>query len=299
MNQEVFLSPLKSRANISSKPFFISIDLEDFTYDTLRNLGLRTKTNYAALDKCYDVIKNFSKLYLNSSKFTFFTTGTLAREYPELVSRIHDDGNQISSHYNFHDLMYTQSDSEIEENILIAKESIKDACGKEPLGFRAPAFSIYPESINTYEILSKHFVYDSSYVLNNKYDDNFQKIFNSNKLKEFPIFTKKIFSKFDLKSGGTYFRLFSLGQIKSVMNHNLDNGFIPQVYLHPYDFLFRREFMVDLKSFISSKGIINGSSSYLRQHQWLSLRNKSTLRKLKKLSRDFSHLGTYESYLGL
>ena len=39
--------------------------------------------------------------------------------------------------------------------------------------------------------------------------------------------------------------------------------------------------MVDLKSFISSKGIINGSSSYLRQHQWLSLRNKSTLRKLK------------------
>ena len=42
--------------------------------------------------------------------------------------------------------MYTQSDSEIEENILIAKESIKDACGKEPLGFRAPAFSIYPKA---------------------------------------------------------------------------------------------------------------------------------------------------------
>ena len=39
----------------------------------------------------------------------------LLREYPELVSRIHDDGNQISSHYNFHDLMYTQSDSEIEK----------------------------------------------------------------------------------------------------------------------------------------------------------------------------------------
>ena len=40
------------------------------------------------------------------------------------------------------------------------------------------------------------------------------------------------------------------------------------VYPHPYDF-YSEEFMVDLKSFISSKGIINGSSSYLRQHQWL------------------------------
>lgn len=293
------MSPSENQVNKDSKPFFISIDLEDFTYDTLRNLNLDTKTNYAALDKCYEVIKNFSKNYLDSSKFTFFTTGTLAREYPELLSRITSDGHRISSHYNFHDMMYEQSDAEIEENILIAKDSIKNACGNYPLGFRAPAFSIYPDNMKTYEILSKHFVFDSSYVLNNKCDQNFLEIFDSNQLTEFPIFTKKLFSKFNLKSGGTYFRLFSLGQIKSVMNHNLDNGFIPQVYLHPYDFLFKREFMVDLISFISSKGIINGSSSYLRQHQWLSLRNKSTLRKLKKISHDFNHLGTYEDYLGL
>lgn len=302
MNQEVFLLPSKNRVKENSNKFFISIDLEDFTYDTLRSLGLGLKTNHKALESCYKTISDFSSKFLDNSKFTFFTTGTLAREYPELISKISADGNEISSHYNFHDLMYKQSLDEVEENIIIAKESIKNACGVIPRGFRAPAFSINPFNTDVYKLLAKHFTYDSSYILNDVNDQNYKKIFRKHPaidLIEFPIVTKKIFRLFNLKSGGSYFRFLPVNYIKSIMNVSLENNFIPQIYLHPYDLLYKREFMVDLKFFIQSKGIPSGLARYFRQHQWLSLGNKSTLKKLANISTKYEHLGTYESYLGI
>ena len=302
LNQEVFLLPSESRVKKNSNKFFISIDLEDFTYDTLRNLGRDLRTNHTALESCYKSISDFSSKFLDNSKFTFFTTGTLAREYPELISKISADGNEISSHYNFHDLMYKQSLDEVEENIIIAKESIKNACGITPRGFRAPAFSINPFNANVYKLLAKHFTYDSSYILNDINDKNYKKIFKEYPdldLIEFPIVTKKSLRLFNLKSGGTYFRLLPVNYIKSIMNVSLENNFIPQIYLHPYDLLHKKEFMVNLKFFIQSKGIPSGLVSYLRQHQWLSLGNKTTLKKLANISTEYEHLGTYKSYLGI
>lgn len=292
----------ENRAKKNSNKFFISIDLEDFTYDTLRSLGLGLRTNHTALESCYKSISDFSSKFLENSKFTFFTTGTLAREYPELISKISADGNEISSHYNFHDLMYKQSLDEVEENIIVAKESIKNACGIIPKGFRAPAFSISPFNTNVYKLLAKHFAYDSSYILNDTQDKNYKKIFKEHPaidIIEFPIVTKKSFRLFNLKSGGTYFRFLPVNCIKSIMNVSLENNFIPQIYLHPYDLLHKREFMVNLKSFIQSRGIPSGFVRYIRQHQWLSLGNKSTLKKLANISTEYEHLGTYESYLGI
>ena len=88
--------------------------------------------------------------------------------------------------------MYKQSLDEVEENIIIGKESIKNACGITPRGFRAPAFSINPFNANVYKLLAKHFTYDSSYILNDSMI-KLQKIFKEYPdldLIEFPIVTK-------------------------------------------------------------------------------------------------------------
>ena len=70
------------------------------------------------------MINNFLEKNFSNSKVTFFTTGTVARLAPDLLKQISNDGHEIASHYNYHDLMFKQSNNEIEKNLIEAKESI-------------------------------------------------------------------------------------------------------------------------------------------------------------------------------
>jgi hypothetical protein len=274
---------------------FLSIDLEDFTYDTYRNLGYEPLVNFEALEKSYEVINDFSKNFLDSKKITFFTTGTVALTHPKLLKRIVEEGHEIACHYHFHDMMTYQSIEEIESNLILAKKAISDACGVEPRGFRAPAFSIPNERIEIYQLLSKHFSYDSSYILNTENQSvdvlNSQEPFAKKDFIELPIITYKWLNRFNIKSGGTFFRLFSLNLIKKVLKQSSKEGQIPMIYLHPYDFLCELEFKVPLSTFLKKHSLIFGTYKYLRQFQWLKLNNKSTLKKLQKISTEYHHIG--------
>lgn len=274
---------------------FLSIDLEDFTYDTYRNLGHEPLVNFEALEKSYEVINDFSKNFLDSKKITFFTTGTVALTHPKLLKRIVEEGHEIACHYHFHDMMTYQSIEEIESNLILAKKAISDACGVEPRGFRAPAFSIPNERIEIYQLLSKHFSYDSSYILNTENQSvdvlNSKEPFTKKDFIELPIITYKWLNRFNIKSGGTFFRLFSLNLIKKVLKQSSKEGQTPMIYLHPYDFLCELEFKVPLRTFLKKHSIIFGTYKYLRQFQWLKLNNRSTLKKLQKISTEYNHIG--------
>lgn len=278
----------------------LSIDLEDFTYDIARTCGIRTRTNKDALDKCYLLVNEHLSKYHNGSKITFFTTGSLAREYPELLSRIFQDGHEIGSHYNYHDLMIDQSLNEIEDNLGIAKESIKRAVGVHPIGFRAPAFSIKPDDYDVFDLIGKYFKYDSSCVVHTREIDSFKENFYRNlntKLIEFPIVSNRKFL-LNIKSGGTFFRLFPYSFTKKVIDFNLKNNFLPQVYLHPYDLLANFEFGLSFKE-LKKMNFIRGGIKYFRQYQWLALNNRSTMKKLKLLSKEYTHVGTIRSHIGI
>lgn len=288
------MSQLEYRNN-KKNPLFLSIDLEDFTYDTYRNLGHEPLVNFEALEKSYEVINEFSKDFLDSKKITFFTTGTVALTHPKLLKRIVDEGHEVACHYHFHDMMTTQSIKEIESNLILAKKAISDACGVEPRGFRAPAFSIPNDRLDVYELLSKHFAYDSSYILNSENQSvellNSQDPFAKKDFVELPIITYRWLKSFNIKSGGTFFRLFSLNLIRKVLKQSNKAGQIPMIYLHPYDFLCELEFKVPLSTFIENHSFIHGIYKYLRQFQWLKLNNKSTLKKLQKISVEYDHIG--------
>lgn len=288
-------------AKLSLKPFYFSVDLEDFTYNLLRVLGHETETNFNALDLSYEVIRSFSKQKLDNKKITFFTTGILAKEYPELVQRIHSDGHEIACHYHFHDLMFLEDNSTIENNLVLAKEAIYKACGEEPKGFRAPVFSIPERRKDIFKVIERHFDYDSSYVIDlskRNFDDyKNEPPFNLTKLKEFPIVPKKIpLINFSVKSGGTFLRLFTKRNILRVMEFNYQLGFIPMVYLHPYDYLVNREFWVPFKNF-KSVGTLPAYIKYFRQSQWLMLGNKKVFSKLDYLLKHFDHQGRMDSLL--
>ena len=206
-------------------PFHLSIDFEDLSYDLLRSIGETPKVSFSALEISYDMMNKYSETKLMGKKLTFFTTGTVARTVPDILKQMVLDGHEVGSHYNLHDLMYKQSNYEIAKNLEIAKESIFKACGKEPIGFRAPVFSITPDRLDIFKEINKFFKYDSSHVYNlnlhnRQYYDSLEP-FNSIDLIEFPIVPKGyLMGKAQIKSGGTFLRLLSKKIIQDVMYFN-------------------------------------------------------------------------------
>jgi peptidoglycan/xylan/chitin deacetylase (PgdA/CDA1 family) len=136
----------------------------------MRSIGLEPRVNFDALMLGYKLANDFSLNKLSSKKLTFFTTGTVAETYPELLQEIVNDGHEVACHYHYHNLMFKESNDEINSNLELAKTAIFKACGDEPKGFRAPVFSIPRDRVDIFEVIEKHFLYDSSYVLYlNKY----------------------------------------------------------------------------------------------------------------------------------
>ena len=82
-------------------------------------LNRHNEINKEALWRSYEVINNFLKSKLNSSKITFFCTGILATEYPDLIRKISDDGHEITCHYYFHD---DDCDESLEEFEILKEE---------------------------------------------------------------------------------------------------------------------------------------------------------------------------------
>jgi polysaccharide deacetylase family protein (PEP-CTERM system associated) len=94
---------------------------------------------------------------------TFFIVGKLAQEYPDLVSRIADAGHEIGSHGQTHTPLFDLTPDAFRSELQRSVEHIQAATGQRPIGFRAPNFSITPETRWAFEILEDEgFVYDSS-----------------------------------------------------------------------------------------------------------------------------------------
>lgn len=93
-------------------------------------------------------------------KATFFIPGWVIEKYPHLARRIHDEGHEIGHHGYLHEWV-DPTDSEKEEAILTKGiEIIKGITGKNPAGYRSPAWEL---SENMLRLLPKYgFEYSSN-----------------------------------------------------------------------------------------------------------------------------------------
>ena len=237
---------------LKKKPFYLSIDFEDFYYDSLRALNLNNpKIKEDALIKSYKRIKYICEKYLEDKKITFFVTGIVAKKMPHLIKEIYDDGHEISCHYNFHDNIFESNRKEFAHNLDEAIKIIENIIGEKPLGFRAPNFAINPNNTWAYEELSSRFLYDSSFKTSLKISDltrqkNF--LYNNHKLEEFFIYEMPyIKNLLKIKSGGTFLRLFPSSVTISSMNESYDMGHVPLLYLHPYELTLNHDFWIAWK----------------------------------------------------
>jgi len=270
------------------KPFYFSIDLEDFCYDLKRSLGdPKPSSNLEALEKSYRIIQKFSEDYLDGKKITFFTTGILAKKHPEFLKRIHEDGHEIGCHYNFHDNIFLSNRKEFSNQLDQAISSIEKAIGEKPIGFRAPNFAINPENKWAYEELALRFKYDSSYQTSSNIED--VDYFNNLNLKEFFIYVMPILrGKFNFRAGGTFFRLFPSSTTIKCMVEGSSMGHVPLLYLHPYE--FTPDFWVTWKE-LSFMPFIERLIIWFRQLQWCWLGHRSVKKKIKDIVALFEHQG--------
>jgi peptidoglycan/xylan/chitin deacetylase (PgdA/CDA1 family) len=286
---------------MSKIPFYFSVDFEDYYHDKRREMGHKNPLyKIDALWKSYEKINNICNSYFNSKKFTFFTTGVVAKEAKDLVKKIFDDGHEVACHYNFHDSIHRTNRSDFSHNLDIAIENIGNATGTKPLGFRAPNFDIQPEDDWAYEEISKRFEYDSSYITDlpiNKICPSRKFNFKKSNLNEFFIYTRSYFTgKFKLRSGGTFLKLFPADLTIQTMKKSYENGHHVLLYMHPYEFLKDAEFMIpfnDFKKYTFPKNVIK----YLRQIQWHKVGNNSVEKKIKKITTLFEHQGPMQNIL--
>ena len=265
---------------------YLSIDFEDFHHDFKRSLGI-WKSGPIKSDYLWEKYNQINTIYKNSndkkgSFGTFFCTAILAEKEPGLIRKIAEDGHEIACHYYYHDIMENQNAGDIEKNLSYAKNLLEEVSGKAVLGFRAPNFSINKTNPIQYKIVEKLFKYDSSFFCTTKKQLNlFKNKMGIKNLEILPIFSKKFLGR-NLRLGGTFLKLFPFLYTKWMTNKAIENGFVPHIYLHPYEFGTSEGFRIKTSD-LHILGNIKSKYWAVRQNQWLSFRNESIKHKLKYL----------------
>ncbi len=94
---------------------------------------------------------------------TFFVLGWVAYRFPHLVREIQAAGHDIGCHSFAHRLIYRLTPSQFRSDLRRATTILEDLTGRPVTAFRAPSFSITPDSLWALEILIEEgYRYDSS-----------------------------------------------------------------------------------------------------------------------------------------
>ena len=266
----------------------LTIDVEDWYMNT----------DISTWD-CYEdrIVESTNKILrlLNKSniKATFFVLGYVAENFPELVERIKDEGNEIATHGYSHIMVTKQRPSEFKEDLLKSIRVLETITGDKVMGYRAPWFTIMEETAWAIDVLNKAGLkYDSSVfpVKTHRYGlpdaplfpyhiskTNIKREDPKENFLEFPLSVYKIpvVHKNIPIAGGFYLRLFPYWFIKHAIKKINKMGQPAIFYIHPWEFDPKQPRIDELKG-----------------HHYYNLHR--TEKKFKKLLKDFKFVSVWE-----
>lgn len=116
--------------NLAAEFFWISLDKKAVDMPKTLSLGQYGMTH--GLPRLFDLLDEYG------IKASFFAPGRTAETYPYAMREIIERGHEISCHgYEYENLSLFTHDEQ-RERIGKAADAIEKACGKRPVGFRAP-----------------------------------------------------------------------------------------------------------------------------------------------------------------
>lgn len=183
---------------------------------------------------------------------TFFILGEIARDNPGLVRAVARGGHEVASHGWDHRRVHRFTPEGFREDVRRSKETLEDVAGVPVLGYRAPTFSVMPQTAWALDVLAEEgFAYDSSIfpVRHDRYGvpaaprTPFLARGERRRLLELPPATLRLLGMNWPMGGGGYFRLFPLWctrwairQLSQVGRRALGEGGAVMLYFHPWEF---------------------------------------------------------------
>jgi polysaccharide deacetylase family protein (PEP-CTERM system associated) len=142
----------------------MSVDVEDYFHVSVFD-GLVPRSAWDQMES--RVCANTGRLLDLFDEFgvrsTFFVLGWVADKHPALVRTIADRGHEVASHGYAHRLVYDQTPAAFREDVRRTKRLLEEACGQAVGGFRAPSYSVTPQSLWALDILIEEgYWYDAS-----------------------------------------------------------------------------------------------------------------------------------------
>ena len=217
----------------------ITIDVEDWPQSTWdRSLPITQR----AADNARHVLDLLARVDVRA---TMFVLGKFAERFPEVVREADSAGHEIASHGYGHVEIFKQSRAEFAGDLRRSKRFLEDTIGKKVRGYRAPDFSIVPETLWALdEIAEQGFEYDSSIfpVKRPRYGipdwppgPTCVALPGGGSLLEFPIGSYRAFKRNWPVGGGGYYRLLPGPASRWFVRRVLESR--PFVfYCHPYEF---------------------------------------------------------------
>jgi len=220
----------------------LTLDVEDW-YCVLDVGGPRCETWEKLPERVQKpTYKILELLDRTSVQATFFVLGWVAQRFPRLISDIAAAGHSIGSHGYAHELVYEQTPEEFRADLRASVDAIATACGVRPIAYRAPGFSITPNTPWAFEVLLEEgFKIDASIFPARRGHGGWagfcpypcRILTRSGSLIEIPATTFRLGPLRLAFSGGGYLRLFPFPLIKA-LTHRLNRAGHPVIfYLHP------------------------------------------------------------------
>ena len=184
-------------------------------------------------------------LRLRGVRATFFVLGWLAERRPWLVRAIARDGHEVASHGYGHEMLTRLDRESFAHDLRRAARAIEPHVGARLRGYRAPCFTIGPDTRWALEVLADEgFEYDSSIfpIRHDRYGDRAApRVPHSietgwgKKIVEAPPATLRAFGQNFPIAGGGYLRLFPWRLCAAGIASLNQEGEPAVVYLHPWE----------------------------------------------------------------
>jgi peptidoglycan-N-acetylglucosamine deacetylase len=216
----------------------MTVDFEDYRRQELRDhLGEPRPANPAEVEQQLDMLLElFDRL---GAQATFFSVGRLTGELNPSVWRRIVARHRLGCHGHEHQRVFALGRDGFRDDLHQAKLTLEDASGTAVDSFRAPYFASDGTDPWFGEVLAAEgFRIDSSRRLGAPPPDfagTYQLDGAGGQVLEVPLPSIGYGPKRLSVIGGTYFRLLPLRLIRGLLERTEQQGFLPIIYLHPYD----------------------------------------------------------------
>jgi polysaccharide deacetylase family protein (PEP-CTERM system associated) len=207
-----------------------TVDLEDPT--------LRYATDGRYIAMTYRILELCDRL---KRKATFFTVGRVAESAPQLIRDIAAKGHEIAYHSHNHVSLTDETPDNFKRECTSDIDRLEQLAGYKIVGFRAPRFSLTPQSQWTLDILAElGFRYSSSIMPTEVSLFGFPNVPHEpfawpNGMIEFPLPVANL-GKYRLPYlGGIYLYTMPFAAIRGFLSKTTPREVL-WTYTHPYDF---------------------------------------------------------------